>query len=367
MKRLMLLQNRLKRIALAAAMVMIGSVAVAQNVTVEASIDSMQLLIGEQAKVKLEVSFDAHRTMVLPVVGDTLVRGVEVLDIAKPDTQYLNNNQRLLVTQEYTITSFDSAFYYLPPFKVKVDNKEYQSKPLALKVLTMPVDTAHPDQFFGPKDIMDPPFAWADWALIIWLSLLAIPLTVLAVYLIIRYKDNKPIIRRIKVEPKLPPHQQAMKEIERIKAEKDWQQEDKAKDYYTELTDAIRVYIKERFGFNALEMTSSEIIDRLLKEKDQKMIDELKSLFETADLVKFAKHSPLLNENDMNLVNAIDFINQTKIEADPNAKPQPTEITIEEKRSRRAKIALIAAITVVAAAVAVILFVVVRDIYNLCF
>ena len=93
----------------------------AQNVTVEASIDSLQILIGEQTKVKLEVSFDAHQKLTLPVVRDTLVRGVEVVDIAKPDTQYLNNKQRLLVTQEYIVTSFDSAFYYIPPFTVAVD------------------------------------------------------------------------------------------------------------------------------------------------------------------------------------------------------------------------------------------------------
>ena len=31
----------------------------AQQVTVDASIDSLQLLIGEQAKIKLEVSMDA--------------------------------------------------------------------------------------------------------------------------------------------------------------------------------------------------------------------------------------------------------------------------------------------------------------------
>ena len=76
---------------------------IAQNVTVEASIDSMQILIGEQTKVKLEVSFDAHQKMVLPVIQDTLVRGVEVVDIAKPDTQYLNNKQRLLISQEYVV------------------------------------------------------------------------------------------------------------------------------------------------------------------------------------------------------------------------------------------------------------------------
>ena len=75
----------------------------------------------------------------------------------------------------------------------------------------------------------------------------------------------------------------------------------------------------------------------------------------------------MINENDMNLVNAIDFINQTKVEVDPNIKPQPTEITVEEKRSRRAKIALLSAIVVLSIAVIGMLIVVVRDIYNLCF
>lgn len=55
----------------------------------------------------------------------------------------------------------------------------------------------------------------------------------------------------MKVEPKLPPHQAAMKEIERIKNEKVWQK-GLPKEYYTELTDTLRTYIKDRFGFNAL-------------------------------------------------------------------------------------------------------------------
>ena len=85
------------------------------------------------------------------------------------------------------------------------------------------------------------------------------------------------------------------------------------KTYYTLLTDVLRKYIKARFGFNAMEMTSTEIISRLQQEEDRKMIDELNELFMTADLVKFAKHNPLMNENDANLLNAIDFINDTKI------------------------------------------------------
>ena len=265
----------------------------AQSVTVDAKIDSLQILIGEQAKVQLQVAMDVKQKAVFPVFTDTLVRGVEIVETAKPDTQYLNDRQRMLITQEYTVTSFDSALYYIPPMGVKIDNKEYKSKALALKVYSMPVDTLHPDQFFGQKTVM--------------------------------------------------------KEIERIKTEKIWQK-GQPKEYYTELTDALRTYIKNRFGFNALEMTSSEIIDKLLEFNDKEAISDLKYLFQTADLVKFAKHDPQMNENDANLINAIDFINETKQPEEENLKPQPTEITIIEKRSLRTKILLICGIVFLSAA-----------------
>lgn len=336
--------NEMRRnIFLLLVLFLVSGRAVGQSVTVEATIDSLQILIGEQAKIQLQVAMDAKQKAVFPMYTDTLVRGVEIVETAKPDTQYLNDRQRMLITQEYTVTSFDSALYYLPPMKVIVDNKEYKSKALALKVYSMPVDTLHPDQFFGQKPIMSAPFAWEDWYGLIGSSFLFLPVLALLIYFIIRIRDNKPIIRKVKVEPKLPPHQLAMKEIERIKSEKIWQK-GLSKEYYTDLTDALRTYIKNRFGFNALEMTSSEIIDRLLELKDKDAVSDLKNLFQTADLVKFAKHDPQMNENDANLINAIDFINETKVPEEENQKPQPTEITIIEKRSLRAKVFLICGI-----------------------
>lgn len=321
----------------------------AQSVTVEAKIDSLQIWIGEQAKLQLQVAMDAKQRAIFPAYTDTIVPGIEIVETAKPDTQFLNDRQRMLITQEYTITSFDSALYYIPPVPVTVDGKVYKSKALALKVYSMPVDTLHPDQFFGQKTVMKAPFAWEDWYGLLACSFIAFPLLGLLIYFIIRIRDNKPIIRKIKVEPKLPPHQAALQEIERIKNEKVWQK-GQPKEYYTELTDAIRTYIRDRFGFNALEMTSSEIIDKLLEIKDKDAISDLRFLFQTADLVKFAKHDPLINENDMNLVNAIDFINETKQPEEENQKPQPTEITIIEKRSLHAKVFLICGIVLLSAA-----------------
>ena len=135
----------------------------AQSVTVEAKIDSLQIWIGEQAKLQLQVAMDAKQRAIFPAYTDTIVPGIEIVETAKPDTQFLNDRQRMLITQEYTITSFDSALYYIPPVPVTVDGKVYKSKALALKVYSMPVDTLHPDQFFGQKTVMKAPFAWEDW------------------------------------------------------------------------------------------------------------------------------------------------------------------------------------------------------------
>lgn len=314
-----------------------GIPSVWSQVTVDAKIDSLELLVGEQTGVTVDVSCDAGARLEWPALksGSMVVPGVEVVDVLPVDTQKLNDGKRWLLSQKYIITSFDSALYYLPPFVVRVDSVPYESKSLALNVLTVPVDTLHTDRFFGPKDIMDLPFSWKeDWADIFNLSLLLLLLMIVGIYLYVRYRDNKPIIKIVKIAPKLPPHKQAMQEIEQIKAEKAWARED-SKEYYTRLTDTLRNYIRQRYGFNALEMTSTEIIERLMQNNDEVALDELRSLFATADLVKFAKYVTQINENDMNLVNAIDFINQTKVEVDPNQKPEPEEVTVEEKRSRR--------------------------------
>ena len=143
--------------------------------------------------------------------------------------------------------------------------------------------------------------------------------------------------------------QKALSEIEHIKSDRRLMSEDQ-KAYYTLLTDVLRKYIKERFGFNAMEMTSSEIITRLQNENDKKMVDELKELFVTADLVKFAKYSTLINENDANLVNAIEFINTTKVENQPVVERIEPKLTETDKRNMRSrtilKVSIIALVVV---------------------
>lgn len=333
------------------------------QVQAEAKIDSLQLFIGQQTDLTLSVTYDATQKLVMPDIklGQELVPNIEVVSVCKPDTAVLNDGKRLTVSQTYTITPWDSSFYYLPPMQVMVDSQTYESNSLALKVYTVDIDTLHLDQFFPPNGIMELTFSWEEWQLValgLWLLLLMAACIGVLIY---HVKHGKPIVRFVRRKKKLPPHQVAMDEIERIKSERKWAEED-SKEYYTLLTDTLRNYIRDRYGFNAMEMTSSEIIDRLISENNEEALDELREIFRTADLVKFAKYSTLINENDANLVSAIEYVNQTKIEVDPNAKPEPEIIKeTDEKRLTQIKIMRVAIVVLIVLSVALLVWIVWRS------
>ena len=210
----------MKRFAIIIALVVSTLAAVAQ-VTVEARIDSLEILIGQQTDVTLTATAKEGAQVQFPNIKpqQILTPGVEVVETGPVTTKGIDNGL-CKYQRTYTLTSFDGKLYYLPPFTVKVDGKEYKSKSLALKVLEIDVDTTNVDKFYGPKDVQDNPFSWDDWSTIFWLSLLMLVMAALTYYLYLRLRDNKPIVAHIRIVKRLLPHQKAMKEIEVIKAEK---------------------------------------------------------------------------------------------------------------------------------------------------
>lgn len=334
------MKQKIKLFTLLLALSAFGGQLNAQNVHVSAQIDSVNLMIGEQAIMDLEVNLGAKQKAKFPLLTDTIMSGIDIVNIAKIDTLYNKDRSNMTLKQRYTITSFAPKMYLINPFEIEVDGERYKTKPISLKVETFPdIDKAKEDEYFGLKDIQTPPFIWGDWIELLLALLLVAPFILLFIYIVIRLMDNKPIIRRIKLKPTVPPHEEAMQELEQIKSEKSWQTEG-PKAYYTALTDVLRGYLKKRFNFNAQEMTSEEIIVQLASIEDKEEINRLKELFNTADLVKFAKFKPLQGEYDDNLAKVVTFIDKTKVVPDPEAKPEPTEKVIIEKRSLQTKLLL---------------------------
>ncbi|MDR0799027.1 MAG: hypothetical protein LBN18_04640 [Dysgonamonadaceae bacterium] len=294
----------------------------AQPAIIKASIDSTQILIGEQTKIRLEIVTDPALSLKLPMPADSLVKGIEIIEISSVDTADLGTN-RLSLKYDFLVTSFDSALYLIPPFQLIAGLDTIYSNELALKVATLPVDTES-RRFYDIKDVMTPRWVWTDyiWYVLIPLfGLIALGLIAYLIYWLTTQK--KPVVFK-KEEPALPPHVVALKALDEIKDQKLWQQ-GKAKLYHSEITDTLRKYMERRFSIAAMESTSGEILEQLQQTGAAGQVYEpLKQILQLADFVKFAKYQPLPGENELSLTNAYLFVNGTKQE-----ESLPPELSLE--------------------------------------
>ncbi len=286
------------------------------QVSVRASMDSTVIWMGEQTSVKLELSQPKGETVV-PLLGDTLAAGVEILKRTQPDTVELDNN-RIQINQELIVTSFDSGFYYIHPIRYVLQADTFASESLSLKVVPVEVDTTK--MGFDIKGVKKPKFVLTDYlpSTPILLLILLLLLIAAAVYYYMKHRKTQEV-EVVDPADLLPPHVRALQSLEEIKESKLWQN-GREKEYYTRITDVIRLYIAQRFDLNAMELTSNEILQLLARNSETKQVyHRLKEVLEMSDLVKFAKMQPLPDDNEQSMRNAILFIEETKVE-----EPEPT-------------------------------------------
>ena len=303
--------NTLYKIAVILIMLFFQLIAKGQTEAV-AKLDTSDITIGDQVKLQLSFSGPSGVEIVWPPINDTLVTAVEVVDRSGIDTVSSDANIAFY-TQSLIITSFDSGYYAIPPFRFKYREKDdtvvhfVETSPLLLAVHTVEVDTT---KVF--KDIKMPigaPYTFREALPWIILGLALVIIGFLIFYYLKKKKQDEPVFKARK--PKLPSHQIAFDALETLRLKKLWQN-GKVKEYHTELTDIMRTYLSEGFGIHAMEMTTEEIAESLkLTSVNEQALTKLKDTFVLADLVKFAKAQPLPVENDLSLNNAMDFVKET--------------------------------------------------------
>lgn len=304
-------------------LIFVSGGAKAQQIKATASLDSTNILIGDQVKLFLEIDHPKNVNVEFPQVPDTIQNLIEVLGHSQIDTFEMDNEELMKQIQSYTITCFDSGSYRIPPywftFEINGMVDSVPSNGVTLNVYSMQVDTTK-----GPTDIKMPygaPLTLKEVIPYILGVILIGAIIFLALYSIKRKKKNKPIFVRPQ-KPKEPAHIIALRELDRIKNEKLWQK-DKAKQYYSEVTETLREYIEDRFEIPAMEQTTDEILASFRVRKEllgDKSFNNLSQILSLADLVKFAKYRPLPDDDNLTLVNSYFFVNDTKKE-----EPKKTE------------------------------------------
>ncbi len=279
-----------------------------------ASLDTNTILIGDHVNIKLKLECKKGDKINWPLIRDTITGEVEVISRSGIDT--LASQNGLTLSQTITITSFDSGSYIIPPFQF-VYGKLNDTTPLYAEtnVLILNVNTVVVDTTKAIKDIKPPlrvPLTFREILPYVLGALVLAGIVYLIVYYIRKRRRAEPLLQ-LKKKPKLPPHEVALKALEDLQKKKLWQS-NQIKEYHSELTEIVRIYIEGRFNIFALEMTSGEILESVDNIDVNKEIKKrLKQILFLADLVKFAKEQPLPTEHDQSFSNAVDFVKNTII------------------------------------------------------
>lgn len=270
------------------------------------------ILIGDQVEWSATVNVPRDYSIWTDSLSNPVVPGVELIRGFEYDTLSLKK-KFADVKVKAILTSFDSGSYYIPRQVLYFYKGEELIDTIVLEarnleVTTIPVDTAT-YQMYDIKPQYRYPVTFKE--LLPWIAglILLIALIFLIVRIVKNRKENKTLFGKPIVKD--PPHITALRNLEKIRGEKLWQN-NKEKQYYTAITETIRQYIEGRFHIQTMERTSNEILSSLSNETiEPAEFEELKELFGTADLVKFAKYAPSVEENEKAIPTAVRFVNST--------------------------------------------------------
>lgn len=275
-------------------------------------LDTSDLVIGQQIKVEVQLTSSSSDSVQFPILQDSLVDKVEILETTKIDTSFEGDDFTKVLSQTASVTSFDSGFYAIPPLVAIVNGDSVFSRPFLISVFTFQVDSTN--AITDIKDIREVPLTFKDYLEAYWhygVYGLIIILIGLAVWYYFKTRRETPQIV-VKKEKAIPAHVLALQKLKQLEDENLWQN-NQVKEYHVRLSETVRDYIERRYDIPALEQTTDEIMHHLrLTEITDDQKGTLRKFLMLSDLVKFAKEEPLPEENKDSMKFAVQFVEATK-------------------------------------------------------
>ena len=292
-----------------------------KGVSVTARIDSVNLLMGKLTTLHLEVVENEGTTGTFTIFeeadrtkGYTSVCGdsIELRTDFTIDTVGLGSG-KIQLNYSVPIQAFDSGTYRLPKFIYVNGVDTSYSNQLTFNVV--PVNVTAEDAIAGFAPVLEPDgkrfYDWIpDWILDFWWIFLIIGLAICAFIWGMKKFKKTGILPIMSSKPQPTPWESALSSLKALKDKKLWEQ-GMEKEYFTDLTDILRTYLFQRFGINALEMTTRQIMDRIYESDFKDKKDYIRQILNVADFVKFAKVRPLPADSIAAYENAYKFVEET--------------------------------------------------------
>jgi hypothetical protein len=265
-----------------------------------------QLPIALAAETQVSISLSDT----LAFIGDRILVKVIVKTTADADTitleppvrkdfeTLLENPTGKRKQQDYTVLEkdleiafFKTGEFNVGPFRVDlnkgdevIESRETNSVPVTVKSVLK-----EEDKDIKPlKDLVD---IKGNPMYILKYVLIALAVVALIIVLILWIKKRKK--KAVKeVKPPLSPLEELELKIKEL-YQKNLFEKGKVKLFFLELTQVLKQFLNRTYGFNAEDFTTYETLyDLKRRETEAALLNNMEFLFNTADLVKFAKFIP---------------------------------------------------------------------------
>lgn len=294
------------RYLLSATILLIASAMWAAPAKITASIDSTVVEMGSHAMITVNVVDPSHSGHVVDLPEDGT--DAEAFDFVTVESDTTPAG----FTHHLKIQAWYPGVLTLAPFKYAMGADTAASDVLTLKILPVEMDSTQ--QLNPMEGVVNMPSRWYDfipeWSLWVLLALVGLALVAAAIYLWLLYRRTGSIIP-YKPKP-VDPYVEAIEALKQLRARR-LAESGKEKEYYTALIDILRVYLFRRFAINAMEMSSTQILDSLRRNPETKGDQpRIKQILDLADIVKFAKVRPMPDDNIKSFSTVEQFVEATK-------------------------------------------------------
>jgi hypothetical protein len=301
-------------LAVAGDMPVMDTVTSAPGITIETAVDRAEIYIGDLIKYRLTIIHDSNIILTPPPIGANL-GAFDVKDYQTDETAKLEDG-RIKIESRFTLTTFTTGDYIIPPIPIKFmlrDStvKYLVSEPTPIKVkslLAESADTADIRDIKGPIDFK------AGRELYYYLGAGLLVAIGIASYLYWKYGKSK---MQISEPVDLRKPWEIAFEALAILKEKNYPTDGQTKQFYIELTEIIRAYLGRIYVIPALDMTTEEFLGCIIeKDISEELYGRLKLFLNYSDLVKFAKLTPeamKINSDFEEAVTIVETIRQTEM------------------------------------------------------
>jgi len=290
----------------------------AQPVRITASVEPSVATVGDRLHLRIDVDRANGVTVVLPDVV-TGVAPFEVMDalIAEP----VSGAGRTVERRDYILVAFETGELYVPALAFEYVTADGDTGVALGESLAVTIESVlpevHEDEEVGPRDIKPPiELPRRVWPVIV--AVLAVAVAAAAFYLVRKWlqgRTSEPAEETVE-EPPVPRIAAHVVAIERLDA---LERDDpigrgEIQRFYVRATEIVRLYLRDRFGVDAIDMTTHELPPAMSAARiDKDEIGWSEGFLLHADLAKFARHVPSEERARIDFGEAREFIERTRL------------------------------------------------------